>query len=327
MNLDDQALVALMQSGDKNRDGVLSFDEFYTLVSGKELNPQQQQQLLEEQKNFAYQPPPQQQQMMMAMQAPQPIPVFQQQQYAPMMPPGYGPYIAIQPWQPLPIPLIQENKVGKISDAKIELMFTGVKSNDAKLSSKEELEAFFATYAVRPQVLITVLGYHHETRSSGSGKNRTTHTVNVTDFRYTFELSPYVFPGTLPADRDTIYSNYLASGNNLKRISMHKRLLWNFDPLRLQIEARIRQLGWRRQLTVSLDVVKPEAKVENGSDFSKCLRHPCTDVLCVMTCMCLFYYPFKWCYQADFSFVTDYQVSVTPDDFFQAIYPQIRCWR
>jgi len=281
---------------------------------------QQQQQQPPQQQQVPLQPPPQ-----IAYQ-PQAIPPFQQQPFAPYQPPGYGPYIPIAPWQMLPIPVVEEKRPSKISQVEIDLTSEGVKSNDVRLHTKEELAAFFETYGSRPQAVITVWGYHHERRTSGTGKNRSTRTVTVTDFRYNFELSPYILPGTMGANRDAVFDAYLASGNALKRCMMDKTLGWNEVPLLQRIEARVREMGWSRCLSVTQGVVKPQVKVENGDSCSKFLRHPCTDFMCIVTCMCMFYYPIKWCYEIDFKFGMVYPVGVTTDQFFQAIYPQIRCW-
>jgi hypothetical protein len=259
----------------------------------------------------------------------QPVMMYPQQQvvqtpYQHVQPPAYGPYIPMSTWQPIRLQPVEEKLPTTKSAVVTELTDEGIKSNDERLNQKGEMSNYFETYSSRPQVLVTVWGHHTETRHSGSGKNRRSHTVTITDFRYSFELTPYILPGTIDGSKDKIIEGYLSSGNSLKRCIMTKNVQWNFGALRGMVEKRIRDLGWTRSLTVSLNVMKPSVKVESSSDVSKCLRHPCTDVLCVITCMCVLYYPLKWCYQADFGFQCQYPVSCTPEDFYQSIVPQLR---
>jgi hypothetical protein len=194
-------------------------------------NPQNQQQMMPQQQQMMQpnqqQMMPQQQQMMPYIPPPFPQQPFQQQ-YAPMQPAAYGAYMPVQSWQPLPIPAIQEHKPNVISACLVELTNDGIKSNDAKLNNKAELTAFFDTYSSRPQALITVWGFHHEHRTSGHGKNRRTHRVTVTDFRYSFELSPYILAGTMDPKFETVFEGYVASGNNLKRCLMEKNWYGTF---------------------------------------------------------------------------------------------------
>jgi len=74
------------------------------------------------------------------------------------------------------------------------------------------------------------------------------------------------------------------------------------------------------------DVVLRNDKIEicPDEDFSKCLRSTATDVLCFLTCMCIFFfYPIKYCYQEKFTIDQVFSWAVHEEQIWFTKYPQL----
>jgi hypothetical protein len=188
---------------------------------------------------------------------------------------------------------------------------TGVRSLDPQLDNVGAMLGFFLQNNTRPLVGIKVHGYHYETRTTGSGKNRSTRRVQVTDFSYTMDCTAHVIPlgylqslpkpGTGEARNfDQVCQEYLDSTNAMKSIKMFKTVDWNFDQACRLVSARIRQQGWRRHLSVTPTMGEFVVDITCPSNLAKCYTHPCTDIICCLTCLCILWHPIMWCYKKDF---------------------------
>ena len=181
---------------------------------------------------------------------------------------------------------------------------SGIQSFDPGLCTVPELTRFFQTHNGRPSLTVHVHGYHQVRRTSGSGKNRKTRTHTVTDFRYHFDLTELVSPfGYIQAtpdaqgDRRTlpqVLKEYIASTNVLKEIRMMKHVTgFDFVHVRQGISARIRQLGFRRRLSVGFSIAPNCVKVLTPTWQAQCANSPVVKCLCCVTCLCIIGLPLR----------------------------------
>jgi len=198
----------------------------------------------------------------------------------------------------------------------------GFDTDDARLGDEKTIRQFFQSHIQRPMWKMGVWGYHTESR--GTGKNR--RNVSVTDFRLTFDITNQIATmGTLKG-MDEKLSLYLNSKNSLRQLVMTKTACGSqFQTLRELVEKRIRALGFNRTLQISFVPVLPRFRILPRDQCGACLRHPATDVLCILTCLCMVFYPVKWCYssQCDFEFPCEFAWTTDVNAYFQSIFPHV----
>lgn len=109
-----------------------------------------------------------------------------------------------------------------------KIMCTALIRDVTYLSLRKVLE-FLQTYNSRPDMSIWTEGYHYETRTTGSGKNRSTHQVKVRDWYNSTSLTSYIFPfGFIAAKSDETKTvpecirEYHKDTNCLKTLVMEK---------------------------------------------------------------------------------------------------------
>jgi len=195
------------------------------------------------------------------------------------------------------------------------------------LTTKDEIRKFLITYADRPSsILIEITGSHTEREiffNNDANGNRTEQTreKTIVDFRYQLDLSPYIQPmGQINAD--AAIDGYLASKNKLRQIINEKIVNFDIAGFKSLVMERLRQLGYvgyfsSHRVDVNLKYFPGHVKVQDSSSLSVCLRNPMTDCLCILSCLCVCYYPIKYCYEANFRFQTQYGSSVDANTFFR----------
>mmetsp|Transcript_25630 Transcript_25630/g.82238 ORF Transcript_25630/g.82238 Transcript_25630/m.82238 type:complete len:467 (-) Transcript_25630:154-1554(-) len=218
-------------------------------------------------------------------------------------------------------------------------VLSGVQSFDPSLSTVEELARFFQTHNTKPTLECIVHGYHKKRRTTGSGKNKKTRTVTVTDFRYAFDLNELVSsfgyiqakpteqgePRSLPQ----VLDGYVGSTNALKEIRMKKHISgFDFDAVRRAFTARIRQLGFRRRVAIHFAIRNNCARVITPTCIAQTANDPLVKCLCMVTCLCIVGVPLKSAlgdlHEAIYS---NFQVSVNAETWAAANLHRLHCQR
>ncbi|CAG8642432.1 13575_t:CDS:2, partial [Acaulospora colombiana] len=147
-----------------------------------------------------------------------------------------------------------------MSDANFHVSDRGVTSSDPKLNNEaESLYRFFIAHNNKPQMAVSIHGYHSEWQDetytyvdqNGDTKfaTRSKH-VEVTDFKYTCDLTDYIFPNgeVHIIDKENCKMNimdllkeYVENRNILKEIEMRKVVLWDYESLTKAISSAIRR--------------------------------------------------------------------------------------
>ena len=202
--------------------------------------------------------------------------------------------------------LVPREVAPKLSDAETEPIsdFTratsGRQSFDPRLETVDELTRYFQTHNTYPTLSCTVHGYHKKT--SGSGKKKRTHTV--TDFRYEFDLtslvSPYGYIQATPTEQGEprslpqVLEDYCASTNSLKELRMIKTITgFDFETVRQAFVSRLRDLGFRRRISIGFEVGNNCAKVITPTWQAKAANSPAVKCFCVVTCLCIIGWPLR----------------------------------
>ena len=178
--------------------------------------------------------------------------------------------------------------------------WSGVKSCDERLqNSRDELLLFFNSYNSKPLVGCRVEGYHYETRhrrvastdSDGKTTHRTeTYTQRVTDFHYKVDLTSFVYPHGYISSVDKeglsvpkLCDKFIADSNLLKSLAMKKVVDFDFAGMRNMVYGYIRQLGWRRHLSITFPMVNTSVRVYRENWLSQAWENPCICCLCHVT--------------------------------------------
>jgi len=227
----------------------------------------------------------------------QPAPWVQPTNY--IAPPTAPPPLALPPEAHNANLLITPNQQG---DAQISFTTEGIKSDDGKLDSMPAIREFIVTHTVRPMINIHQRAWHIEyyvvpVRDANGFERLETRTREVVDLDKHVDISEfastfYVLYGLDQAER------YVQSTNLLRKLTVKKTM----DNYLLNICARIRFFLSQRYQYNSCRIVlnNDEILITPDEGCSKCLRSTVTDVLCIISCMWIFYYPIKYCYQDAF---------------------------
>lgn len=187
-----------------------------------------------------------------------------------------------------------------------ETMTGGVASDDKELNDNSTILAFIKGQATVPHLFIHQEAWHYETRfrtvtrrdSNGNEYCDTeTYEEKVVDLCRSTDITRYVTPFYTLHNLDSI-DRYLTSNNKLRKITVRKYV--NNALVRLCSAVYALNRYKFRHYEVDVRLNNDKIQVFPDEDFSKCIRSPITDVLCVLTCMCIFFYPVKYCYEQDF---------------------------
>lgn len=218
-------------------------------------------------------------------------------------------------------------------------MHSGVQSFDPSLTTVEALRLFFQTHNTKPTLECIVHGYHKKRKTTGSGKNKKTRTVTVTDFRYSFDLndlvSPFGYMQAKPTEQGEprslpqILETYIASTNALKEIRMHKHVTaFDFDAVRRAFTARIRQLGFRRRVAIHFRITNNCAKVITPTCVAQMANDPAVKCFCLCTCLCIIGLPLRSALgDLHEAIHSNFQVSVNADTWAAANLHRLHCNR
>ncbi|CAG8600980.1 28736_t:CDS:2 [Gigaspora margarita] len=181
-----------------------------------------------------------------------------------------------------------------LSDASYKTSAEGVTSFDFKLNrDAESLYRFFVARNDKPQMAITIMGYHTESKddsyytvdSEGNSRRVDQSTnVEVVDFKFTLDLSDYILPtGVMyaiqrlnhpPIEIMQILREYVEHKNVLKEIEMRKVVIWDYESLTRAISSTIRQQGFRDDIRITYPLRNHIVKVQSDHKLANFLRNP-----------------------------------------------------
>ncbi|CAG8621743.1 26880_t:CDS:2 [Dentiscutata erythropus] len=226
-----------------------------------------------------------------------------------------------------------------LSDASYKTSAKGVTSFDHKLNTDaESLYRFFVARNDKPQMAITVTGYHTEsiddsyytTDSDGNSRRvDQSRNVEVIDFKLTIDLSSYILPtGVMytipkknhpPVEIMQVLREYVEHENLLKEIEMRKVVIWDYESLTKAISSTIRQQGFRNDIRITYPLRNHIVKVQSGHKLAHFLRNAWVKFISFITCLWLILWPLSWLYKKTFKnqLRSDFQMSISPGDWFQ----------
>jgi hypothetical protein len=71
--------------------------------------------------------------------------------------------------------------------------------------------------------------------------------------------------------------------------------VWDYAELSTVIHAAVRQVGFRKQITISYPMTEHTVKVKSSSKLARTARDPCVKLLCIMTCLWVVFLPIYCC--------------------------------
>ncbi|KAJ2606249.1 hypothetical protein H4R99_000457 [Coemansia sp. RSA 1722] len=214
----------------------------------------------------------------------------------------------------------------------------GYSSSDAWLNTSTEALRRFINECNndKPRVSIEVIGSHTyqkpvETfRTDENGRQQrytTTQTEYVTDFKFVLELTPDIYDkGSLytarandgqPYDLDKVLEDYVKADNFLKEIQVQKKVIWDYDLVRREITAFIRNTGYPHTVKVSFPMENEKITVRSHNQMAQVWRHPVTSFLCFVTCLCVVGWPVRYLAARRWKnkIMSDFVVLASPKDF------------
>ncbi|CAG8442671.1 12304_t:CDS:2 [Acaulospora morrowiae] len=225
-----------------------------------------------------------------------------------------------------------------ISDAEFQVSDNGVTSSDPKLNREaESLYRFFIAHNDKPQMAISIHGYHSEwveesytyTDEGGNTKwaTRSKH-IEVTDFKFTYDLTDYILPNGeihLTADKSPeldimqLLKDYVEHKNILKEIEMRKVVLWDYESLTKAVSSTIRSQGYRNDIRITYPMRNHVVVVQSDHKFARLTRKFWFKFLCFITCLWIILLPLSWLYKKSYKnqLRSDFQMNIGPRDWFQ----------
>ncbi|CAG8517957.1 5475_t:CDS:2 [Gigaspora rosea] len=226
-----------------------------------------------------------------------------------------------------------------LSDASYKTSAEGVTSFDYKLNrDAESLYRFFVARNDKPQMAITIMGYHTESKddsyytvdSEGNSRRVDQSTnVEVVDFKFTLDLSDYILPtGVIytiqrlnhpPIEIMQILKEYVEHKNLLKEIEMRKVVIWDYETLTRAISSTIRQQGFRDDIRITYPLRNHIVKVQSDHKLAHFLRNPWVKFISIITCLWIILWPISWLYKKTFKnqLRSNFQMSISPGEWFQ----------
>lgn len=195
----------------------------------------------------------------------------------------------------------------------------GISSDDPSLNNNGAIMEFIKQNATPPTICIYCEGYHYETRtrvvyytdSHGHSRSRVeTYTVKVTDMERNVNITGYITPFYTLYNLDSV-DRYLVSENKLRRVTVNKFVNSNLASLCNAIYAM--NVHRFQHFYVKIRKTDDKIKVFPDEPFSKCCRSRITDVIMILTCMCIVFYPVKYIWEKNFKSEMVFTLSA-PDD-------------
>ncbi|KAI9208892.1 uncharacterized protein BJ171DRAFT_437614 [Polychytrium aggregatum] len=208
--------------------------------------------------------------------------------------------------------------LGERSNAKFEVKDSSIVSFDPSLQKNvyaswdmqllqpEELWKFFLSHLSKPTLLVHILGQHEETYTEvvhgDNGTRVETRSRTVTDFSFNFDVSHYIAPawsrvvcipkqGKPSQNYRQALEEFTFSSNIFKEIHMVKQVFWDYPSLTNAIVSAIRRTGYPHRIMVSYPLKNAKIWVFSDHPLSKMAHNTCVNVLCVLTCMCIIFWP------------------------------------
>jgi hypothetical protein len=76
---------------------------------------------------------------------------------------------------------------------------------------------------------------------------------------------------------------------------MLQHCVWNYAELSMVIHAAIRQVGFRRSITISYPMSSHKVKVKSDAKIAKAARNPWMRAACIITCLWIIFLPIYCC--------------------------------
>ena len=111
----------------------------------------------------------------------------------------------------------------------------------------------------------------------------------MTDFDYKIDLTPFIFPYgyiqsvTAGMSVPDLIQGYLNDSNALKTLKMKKEVQFDYFTLKALVKGYIRQLGWRRGLSVNFPKANYTTRVWSSNLLSDMWENCCCNLLCHLT--------------------------------------------
>ncbi|KAJ2080601.1 hypothetical protein H4R24_002964 [Coemansia sp. RSA 988] len=193
----------------------------------------------------------------------------------------------------------------------------GYSSSDPWLNTNARaLRRFISETNERPRVSIEVTGSHKEVKTDEYGMRRDRNDQNihqssssnaetVVDFKFTMQLTPFIHkqgslhtaraPNGEPYEIDKVLEDYVAAENMLKEIKVQKKAIWDYDLVRQKIVEFIRTaVEYPHIVTVDFPMEGDHTIVKTNNKIGRLWRHPATNLLCLVSCVCLVGWPLKY---------------------------------
>ncbi|KAI3660431.1 hypothetical protein MP638_002514 [Amoeboaphelidium occidentale] len=273
---------------------------------------------------------------------------------APPSPPGYFDFSLVPAGTVLYSSQITPELLQKSSIAAIERSSDGVVSYDEMLDSNpDELWLYFLTYMKeRPSYALKIVGTHQEFRHDhhesthhghNHNHNHVSHTSGrtetVTDFSITIDLTQYISEhwervlcqtsqngAGFMSFRDVLEA-YTRSDKKLKEIQVKKLMVgWDMSKLEMAIRNLIRSSMYHGDVSIQLvPLSNSKITARSSSPLMKTINNCCFNVLCVLSCLCIFVYPIIWAYKKSVkdNIVTLYPTRFNDEHFYRANFVDI----
>ncbi len=226
------------------------------------------------------------------------------------------------------IQLTSGSNIRDIPDRWRELELKVTEQSDGYITHDPQLEhnpillrSLIDSYQVSPALLIEIIGSHESTTSSTDSEgNTTTSSSTTTDFQYTIDASPYVSTASLvrePQCSDAV-KGFIESTKHLKELKLIQVVHWDVEWLQKTITARIRQLGYRDDVTIRFMLKKNRFVIHAHNSLANCCFSKTTDCLAWLTCMCLPFYCVRACMKSgsEWTLFREYGMTISAQDWF-----------
>jgi hypothetical protein len=132
--------------------------------------------------------------------------------------------------------------------------------------------------------------HHRDPETGRSWTEHHTRQIRVTDFDYTLDLTPFIFPmGYICSVDETgksipeMIQIYLDDTNKLKSIGMVKMIDFDYHGFKSLVNSELRRQGWRQNLSFAWQKRQHSVRVHSDNCLQTFWNNPClTCLFCVM---------------------------------------------
>lgn len=226
------------------------------------------------------------------------------------------------------------------SHIKVELSKKGAFSNDPELNSDSELlQSFFYSNNTKPRLFVDIEGFeieniNEEFRSVDlEGSTRTTNQTRSSTkyyFQLSLEVTQYISNlGSIQFANENssnssqslskLFEDYIKDENKLKAFKIVKKVNWDYEALTKALTYLIRSRGFRHNIQIIYRLENNIMKVSSDSQTAGCLSHPLSQVLCVLSCLCLIAWPIAKLYRKTHGkqLISSFPVTINPQQWYQ----------